>query len=74
MGKLMNYFILADNKIWGNYNEKRNKIELRDKPDSDTDELLNIAAINTLVNGGDVYILDGENNKFEKPIVARFRY
>ncbi|MGI9535356.1 MAG: hypothetical protein ACR2NW_10445 [Thermodesulfobacteriota bacterium] len=73
-GKIDELFILSNKKIWGKYNEKRNKIELIDNPDSDTDELLNIAAINTLANGGDVYILDCDENKHEKPVAARFRY
>ncbi|MGI9535034.1 MAG: hypothetical protein ACR2NW_08775, partial [Thermodesulfobacteriota bacterium] len=73
-GKIDELFILANNKIWGKYNKKNNKIELRDIPDSETDELLNIAAINTLNNGGDVYILDCENKAYDKLIAARFRY
>ncbi|MGI9534423.1 MAG: hypothetical protein ACR2NW_05700 [Thermodesulfobacteriota bacterium] len=73
-GKIDELFITAHKEIWGIYNEKKNKIELHDKPGSESDELLNIAATNTLNNGGEVYMMDFENKKLDKPVAARFRY
>ena len=70
----MNSIYQLTTKSGGKYNEKSNKIELHDTPYSESDELLNVAAVNTLTNGGDVYILDCENKKYEKPLAARFRY
>lgn len=72
-GEIDEVFILSNNKIWGKYNKKTNKIELHDKHDSEAYELLNIVAINTLNNGGNVYILDYKNKKYENPIAARLR-
>ena len=74
-GKVDELFILDNKKIWGKYKENSNKIEMLDEmPALDKDELLNIAAINTLINGGNVYILDDIKKIYKKQIAARFRY
>ncbi len=73
-GNIDELFLIPNKKIWGKFNKKTNMIEPGDKYDPETSELLNIAVINTLNNRGNVYILDCENKKYEKPIAARLRY
>ncbi len=72
-GKIDELFITAGKMIWGKYNEKSNKVKLHKKPGPDSDELLNFAAVNTIMNGGEVFIIDPEKN-YDIPVAARFRY
>ena len=73
-GKIDELFILSDKPVWGIYDEKTNKIEFHDKPGPETDELLNSAAINTINSGGEVFMMNYLDKKFDKPLAARLRY
>ena len=73
-GKIDQLFLLSGKKVWGKYNESDKDVEILNSPIPEADELLNIAAINTLSNGGSVYILNPENNKYDIPVAARLRY
>jgi len=67
--------IAKDYKIWGGFDEKNNRTIRKQGINDDAMELVNYAAVNTLLNGGEVYMINKEyKNKDESPVNAVFRY
>lgn len=74
-GKIDTLFISPDFEIYGVYNQEEREVKKRDKKDSASVALLNLAAINVLEKGGEVYLLDEENLPEEmKGVGALYRY
>lgn len=72
--RIVELYIFTDKKYWGNYNHKENKIDLKDKNDFGAKDMVNTAAINTIINGGDVYVFKPGEYDAVKPFAAKFRY
>ncbi len=67
-------FIAAGSRNWGTFNRESGAVELHQKPEADDEDLLEIAAIQTYLNGGSVFILPPEKMPEPKDLVAVFRY
>ena len=66
-------FVEIDAHIWGRYDRDENAVELHDGHDSGDEDLLDLAAVHTLVHGGTVHALRSENMPSEG-LAATFRY
>ncbi|TAF05118.1 MAG: hypothetical protein EAZ77_14620 [Nostocales cyanobacterium] len=64
---------LADQK-WGKFDSETATLELHTKPEPDDQDMLDFAAIYTILNGGKVYTLESEEMPNESKIAAIFRY
>ena len=73
-GRVGMLFIAAGSQNWGKYDRERDSVESHQKQESDDEDLLEIAAIQTYLNGGSVYVLPPERMPEPKELVALFRY
>ena len=73
-GRVGMLFIAAGSRNWGTFNRESGTIELHRKPEAENEDLLEIAAIQTYLNGGSVFILPPKKMPEPKALVAVFRY
>jgi hypothetical protein len=59
---------------WGIYNGENNTVKRHSKMESSSEDLLELACIQTFLNGGTVFILPPERMPDEGDLVAVFRY
>ncbi|PZD75128.1 hypothetical protein C1752_00303 [Acaryochloris thomasi RCC1774] len=71
-GQVETLFVAAGRQIWGRFNPQTDKIELQKSRVEELDDLLNFAAVQTWLRGGQVHIL--EQMPFDNvPIAAILR-
>ena len=73
-GRVGMLFIAAGSRKWGKFNRESGAVEPHQKMEADDEDLLEIAAIQTHLNGGSVFILPPEKMPEPKDLVAVFRY
>lgn len=67
-------FVQKDQRIWGKFDENNNSITINEKKQEDDECLINKAIIKTLMNGGEVHMLEKEKMPADTPIAAFMRY
>lgn len=67
-------FIAADQQQWGQFNPEENTVDLHSQPQPEDDDLLNLAALQTFLNGGTVYVTEPKEVPAEAVAAAIFRY
>lgn len=72
-GKIQDLFIKKDAHLWGNFDVMQNKVTVLNKANEDAEDLVDNAAVNTIMNGGCVYVLEG-NMPNDSKLAATFRY
>jgi hypothetical protein len=73
-GQVECLFVPLGKHRWGRYDEKNNKIRLDPHPALENRDLLDFAAAKTLVNSGQVFVVEPENLPGGSEIAAIFRY
>jgi hypothetical protein len=73
-GRIDTLFVNLDAHVWGTYNSRDRVIEKHDREQVGDGDLLDLAAVNTLRNGGTVYDTQGQEAPNHGPISALFRY
>jgi hypothetical protein len=63
-----------DMQIWGKFDPDTMTVNLHSEPEPDDEDMLDLAAIQTLINGGKVYTLDSEQMPNGTAVAAIFRY
>ncbi|AFZ31487.1 hypothetical protein Glo7428_2998 [Gloeocapsa sp. PCC 7428] len=66
-------FVPVGQKLWGEFDPDTMAVELHSEPEPDDEDMLDFAAIHTLLNGGTVYALDPEDVP-QSPAAAIFRF
>jgi len=61
-------------QIWGRFDPDTLAVDLHPEPQPDDGDILDLAAIHTLINGGTVYAVEPEQMPNGKPVAAIFRY
>ncbi|MFW6088110.1 MAG: hypothetical protein ACODAB_00055 [Gemmatimonadota bacterium] len=72
-GRVQTLFVARDVEQWGRYDPETTQLLLRGKRANGDDDLLDVAAAETLVRDGEIYALDAEDMP-GSPIAAIFRY
>jgi hypothetical protein len=67
-------FILRNESIWATFIESEMKITISDERENGDEDLLNKAVIKTILNGGEVHVLDKEDMPACATIAALLRY
>lgn len=67
-------FVQKDQRIWGKFDEDNNKIIIHDEKEANDECLINKAIIKTIMNGGEVHMLEKEKMPADTPIAAFMRY
>ena len=73
-GRVDTLFIEIGAHIWGVYDEVANRIEIHDERQPGDEDLLDLAAVHTFLQGGTVHALRAENMPADAGMAATFRY
>ncbi|MBV8885704.1 MAG: hypothetical protein JO235_17140 [Chroococcidiopsidaceae cyanobacterium CP_BM_RX_35] len=66
--------VAGGQQYWGRFDPDTMKVDLHQEPEPDDEDLLDFAAIHTLLNGGAVYVVEPEKVPAAAPAAAIFRY
>jgi hypothetical protein len=67
-------FIAEDKHVWGNYDVEANEVHVRDEPAAGHQDLIGMAAAQTLKNGGNVLVLPADKVPGDGLAAAILRY
>ena len=67
-------FLQDTERRWGAFDAEANSVDVHEEAQDGDDELLNFAAVHTLLNGGRVYTLDASQMPASTPVSAILRY
>jgi hypothetical protein len=73
-GQIACLFVAADQEQWGTFNPATTTLHVHREPRFQDDELLDMAATQTLLHGGAVYVVEQAQMPDEKLLAAVFRY
>jgi hypothetical protein len=73
-GRVGLLFIATGHRQWGIFDAESKDVQLHQKMEPGSEDLLDFSAIQTLLNGGTVYSLPQNKMPDDKPIAAVFRY
>jgi hypothetical protein len=73
-GRIELLFVIPDLQQWGTFDPGTDEIHLHKKEKTGDEDLLEFAAIQTLLNGGIVYLVGAEKMPESDPLAAVFRY
>lgn len=67
-------FVRKGEQVWGVFDKDSQEVRIHDKTESGDEDLLDLAAVQTFVNGGIVYVQEPENMPDEGYLAASYRY
>ncbi|RKX78854.1 MAG: hypothetical protein DRP87_05135 [Spirochaetes bacterium] len=73
-GKVDILFTAGDLHLWGRFNQEENSVVVHTERGPEDEELLDLSAFNTILNGGKVYVLDKENIPSGTLVAAVYRF
>jgi hypothetical protein len=73
-GRIELLFVIPDLQQWGTFDPGTDEIHLHKNEKTGDEDLLEFAAIQTLLNGGTVYMVGAEKMPESDPLAAVFRY
>ena len=73
-GRVDVLFAATGSQQWGAYNAADNRVELHSQPGRGDADLLDVAAVQTVLNGGTVYVVPPERMPGMGASAAVFRY
>lgn len=76
-GRVESLFVARGVRVWGGYDGDKRKIKFQsgdDGPRNGNEDLLDLAAVQTYLNGGKVFVVDQQEVPQGKSLAAVFRY
>lgn len=73
-GRVDTLFVAVGVQIWGRFDPESASVHTRQTPEPGDEDLLDLAAVQTLLNGGEVYAIETEQIPDQAPLAAIFRY
>jgi hypothetical protein len=73
-GRVEQLFVAVGVQQWGKFDAEANQIQVHSDAQPGDEDLLDSAAIQTLLNGGTVYAVEPDQVPDEAPVAAVFRY
>jgi hypothetical protein len=73
-GKIAQLFVAKGEHIWGTFDEMENKITYLKETDKNAQDLIDNTVVKTLLNGGEVFLLDRDKMPGNASLAAIFRY
>lgn len=73
-GQVDTLFVLENAHYWGSFEPTSGKTEAQNQSDTDSEDLLNFAAVQTFVQGGNVYLLPSAEMPTPGAVAAIYRY
>lgn len=72
--QISDLFVEKNQHIWGTFNETDNEVTIHNEKQEGDNCLINCAIIKTLMNGGEVHMLDSEKMPVESKLAAFLRF
>jgi hypothetical protein len=72
--RISQLFVDKDAQIWGTFDEQANQLTLHEQQEENDDSLMDKAVMKTILNGGEVFIVDKEDMPAQSSIAALMRY
>lgn len=73
-GRVDVLFVALGVQVWGNFDPSTNTVHVHQAPEPGDEDLLDLAAIQSILNGGTVYAVEPEQVPDHAPLAAVFRY
>ncbi|NDJ78515.1 MAG: hypothetical protein GYB65_19875 [Chloroflexi bacterium] len=73
-GRVDTLFVARGRQMWGEFDQQAGTVRLYDEATSDNADLLDLAAAQTILKDGAVYVVAPDEMPAETPIAAIFRY
>jgi Bacterial archaeo-eukaryotic release factor family 3 len=73
-GRIDELFVAVGVQQWGNFDPQTNELSLHSEMEPGDEDLLNTAAVQTVLNGGTVYAMKPEQVPEQVPLAAVLRY
>jgi hypothetical protein len=73
-GQVDTLFVAVGIQVWGIFDPSTNTIHVHQDPEPGDDDLLDVAAFQSILNGGTVYAVEPEQVPGHAPLAAVFRY
>ena len=73
-GRVESLLVAAGLQKWGTFVPNRQEVVLHDQAEPGDEDLLDFAAVQTLINKGTVYVIDQEIMPERAPLAAMYRY
>jgi hypothetical protein len=73
-GRVDVLFVASNVQRWGQFDSEQNTLVAHDNPEPGDEDLLDLAAVQTLMRGGTVYSVEASEVPGDKPLAAVFRY
>lgn len=73
-GRVSHLLIRENAEVWGRYDRSTNQVTVVEDRERSDEDLINAAACDTFLNGGDVFVLHAEQMPGKSPVAAVFRY
>lgn len=67
-------FVAVGRQHWGHFDPEKMTVDLHSEPELEDEDMLDFAAVHTLLNGGTVYAVEAEKVPDQAPAAAIFRY
>lgn len=67
-------FVPVGQQKWGQFDPETGRVEVHPQPETGDEDLMDLAAVYTLLNGGTVYAVEPEQIPGEAPLAAVLRY
>jgi release factor family 3 len=73
-GRVDSLFVAMGKEVWGTVSPETGKIQIHQEPQPGDEDLLDLAALQTLFNSGTVFVVPPERVPDDKLLAAVFRY
>jgi hypothetical protein len=73
-GRVDVLFVALGVQVWGNFDPGTHTVHVHQGPEPGDRDLLDMAAIQSILNGGTVYAVEPEQVPGDAPLAAVFRY
>jgi release factor family 3 len=73
-GRVYHLFVPTDVQKWGKFNPEQNELAVHENRQIGDHNLMNLAVVQTILNGGSVYVLDSSEMPDGSSIAALLRY
>ncbi len=73
-GRVEFLFVALGIQVWGNFDSSSHSVCVHQPPEPGDEDLLNLAAMQSILNGGTVYAVQPEQVPDHSPLAAVFRY
>jgi hypothetical protein len=73
-GRVDTLFITVDMQQWGTFDPETQRVQLTEEDDGTAADLLNVAAVQTVLHGGTVYAIAADQMPTHRALSAVFRY